>query len=415
MSIQELHTLFLNADGICTDTRKLKSGEIFFALSGPSFNGNSFAAFALEQGAQFTIVDDASYVLDNRCILVGNALKCLQELASYHRNYWGKKIIGLTGSNGKTTTKELLHNVLSTKYNVLSTIGNLNNHIGVPLTLLRLKDEHELGIIEMGANHQYEIEELSKIAQPNFGLITNIGKAHLEGFGTQDIIAKSKRELFDFVETNEDVCFVNASDSFLNTNDYKTSILFNKDYTVTPGFYCSIEKNGVVFKTNLVGNVNAPNVDAAIVVGEYFGVDVQNIKKAIESYVPSNNRSEKRDTSRNELILDAYNANPSSMTAAVKDFSAIDHPHKLAILGTMAELGTYTKEEHEKLLELCQSLHVQAKFIGVGYAELNLDYSSHFSSTDDIHLQDLCKGLDGYLILLKGSRSQGLEKLVPLL
>ena len=415
MSIEELHTIFLNSDGICTDTRKLKAGELFFALSGPSFNGNAFALDALESGAKYAIVDDENYSLDKRCLLVKNVLKCLQALATFHRKYWGKKIIGLTGSNGKTTTKELLHTVLSAKYNALSTIGNLNNHIGVPLTLLRLKAEHELAIVEMGANHQFEIAELCTIAQPNYGLITNIGKAHLEGFGTQEIIAKSKRELFDFVEKENGLCFVNATDTFLNTNDYSTVKFFNEGYTITPGFFCQIKKDGKTYSTKLVGNVNAPNVDAAIVIGQHFNIEQASIQKAIEIYSPSNNRSEKRDTAKNELILDAYNANPSSMTAAVKDFAAIDHPNKIAILGTMAELGSYTNEEHNNLVALCQSLKVDAVFIGIGYKEVSVDKKYFYTSTDDARLQELCGEFTNHLILLKGSRSQGLEKLVPLL
>lgn len=415
MDIQELHSFFKNTSGVCTDTRELKKDALFFALSGPNFNGNKFAQQAIEKGASFAVIDDPDYKLSDQYILVNDSLTALQELANYHRLAWGKNVFGLTGSNGKTTTKELLHAVLSENYKVLSTKGNLNNHIGVPLTLLSIADYHDMAIIEMGANHEYEIEALSAIAEPNFGLITNIGKAHLEGFGSQEIIAKSKQELFAFVAKNSGHCFVNEQDPFLMQNPPRDNTKFNTNYGTFESFYCSIIKDQKHYKSNLVGNVNAPNIDAAVTVGKFFGISEPSIQNAIASYQPSNNRSQKLSSTKNELILDAYNANPSSMSAALNDFARINKDNKLAILGTMAELGEFSKAEHETIVQLCAELDIPAIFIGDGYQALNLRQDQFFTSSTDALLHESCSKLSGKLILLKGSRSQKLESLIDLL
>jgi UDP-N-acetylmuramoyl-tripeptide--D-alanyl-D-alanine ligase len=415
MTIQELHNLFKNTSGVCTDTRKLTSDCLFFALSGSNFNGNKFAKTAIENGAAYAVIDDASFKISDQYILVNNALETLQLLANYHRKDWGKKIFALTGSNGKTTTKELLHAVLSENYNVLSTEGNFNNHIGVPLTLLKITDEHDMAIIEMGANHEFEIEQLSRIAEPDYALITNIGKAHLEGFGSQDVIAKSKQELFDFVSKNGGHCFVNHQDTYLQLSPPKDHSLFNTTHGVFDSFYCSIIKDQNHYKSNLVGNVNAPNLDAAITVGKYFGISEQNIQTAISNYQPSNNRSQKLTTTKNELILDAYNANPSSMQAAITDFSNVHKGNKLAILGTMAELGEHSEEEHLAIINLCKTMKLDVVFIGEGYKSYSKDLQNYYPSATDSNLLDYCKSLEGKLILLKGSRSQKLESLLDFL
>lgn len=415
MNIQELHKLFENTSGVCTDTRELKRGCLFFALSGPNFNGNKFAKQAIENGAALAVIDDPNYQLSDQYILVNDALSTLQHLANYHRKVWGKNVFGLTGSNGKTTTKELLHAVLSENYKVLSTKGNLNNHIGVPLTLLSITKFHDMAIIEMGANHEYEIEALCNIAEPNYGLITNIGKAHLEGFGTQEIIAKSKQELFDFVSNNQGHCFVNQQDPFLNQSPPKKSTYFNTTYGTFDSFYCSIIKDQKHYKSNLVGNVNAPNIDAAVTVGKFFGISEPSIQNAISAYEPSNNRSQKLSSSKNELILDAYNANPSSMGAALNDFYRINKDNKIAILGTMAELGSYAKAEHQNIVDLCRKLEIKAIYIGEGYQDLDLGDAKHYPASDDIELVAYCSQISGKLVLLKGSRSQKLESLVAVL
>lgn len=415
MQIQELHTIFAKTTGVSTDTRTLKKGNLFFALSGPNFDGNKFAKMALENGAEFAVIDSEEYKTSDKYIVVNDTLLTLQFLANYHRKLWGKNVFALTGSNGKTTTKELLHTVLSENYKVLSTEGNLNNHIGVPLTLLSIDKTHDMAIVEMGANHEFEIEQLCDIAEPNFGLITNIGKAHLEGFGSQEIISKSKQELFTFLNAHDGHCFVNHQDIYLNQSPPKNSTLFNTTYGVFESFYCSIIKDQKHYKSNLVGNVNAPNIDAAVTVGKYFGISEQNIQGAIKRYQPENNRSQKISTAKNELILDAYNANPSSMTATLNDFATVHKDNKLAILGTMSELGTYADEEHLAIVNLCQQLNLKAVYVGPGYETVLSKNDLHFEDIKDIKLQEFCASISGKLILLKGSRSQKLETLLEYL
>lgn len=414
MTIEELHKLFLNCSTASTDSRNDCTGSMFFALSGPNFNGNTFAKVAIEKGAKYAIIDDVNYKTSSAYILVDNCLKTLQKLAAFHREYWGKKILALTGSNGKTTTKELCHAVLSQKYNVLSTIGNLNNHIGVPLTLLRLNESYDLAIIEMGANHQYEIEDLCKITKPNYGLITNIGLAHLEGFGSQEIIAKSKRELFDAVEKNNGQSFVNFKDPFLNTGNEPNATFFNTDFEIKQGFHACMVKDGHTIQSKLVGSINAINMDAAYTIGQFFEVPTSKIKAAIENYTPSNNRSENKKGERNDVILDAYNANPSSVAAALKDFNETDKPNKLVILGTMAELGKQSESEHKKIVTLIKELNLNAIYIGDGFKALVTEEKHYNSATSD-DLMAFCKKLNKHTILIKGSRSQALEKLFPLL
>lgn len=417
--IKQIHTLFLNSKGVNTDTRTIQEGELFFALKGENFNGNKYALQAIENGAAYAIVDDPS--LKNKSkqlILVENVLLSLQHLANYHRKYWGKEIIGITGSNGKTTSKELCAAVLTKKYNLHYTAGNFNNHIGVPLTLLKLKPEHELAIIEMGANHCKEIAELCTIAEPTHGLITNIGKAHLEGFGSEDNIEKTKRELFDWVrEHNGKAAFVNSKDKRLNHEPLpKEKVYFNDNFSVINNSnFCVIEKKGTQYSSHLVGKINASNIDAAIVIGEYFGVSKTDIKSAIENYVPSNNRSQLIKTERNTIILDAYNANPSSMKIAIEDFANQTSDYSnLALIGEMKELGSESENYHKEIIELCKNLKLEAVFIGEFYQNL-VNAECHYISQESEDLRIKLKDLKQKHILIKGSRSNKLENLVDLL
>lgn len=416
MEIKALYTLFSKHWMVDTDTRKIRKNTIFFALKGENFNGNTFAATALDKGASFSVVDQKEYQTDANIILVDNVLKTLQKLAHYHRVQLGIPIISLTGSNGKTTTKELINTVLKKKFKTQATIGNLNNHIGVPLSLLSIQKSDEIGIIEMGANHQKEIEFLCDIAAPDFGYITNFGKAHLEGFGGIEGVIKGKSELYRYLFKNNKTAFVNPNDlvQIEKTATIKR-VLFDFDSircTATNPFL-KIQLNDLEIQSNLIGTYNFSNIMAAISIGQYFGIKNHLIKEAIEEYYPSNNRSQIIEKKNNTIILDAYNANPTSMKAALESFHALKTNHKkVVILGDMFELGNESRHEHQTTLEVANRLHFD-RIILVG---------THFYKCETTCLQlKTFDDLKAYIsknqtvhctFLIKGSRGMALERIV---
>ena len=422
MELKAIYSKFLECTSVSTDTRKISNGYLFIALRGDNFNANTFAVEALEKGAKYVIIDQKEYYLDHKTILVDNCLETLQQLANYHRKMLKTTIIGLTGSNGKTTTKELINAVLSKKYKTVATIGNLNNHIGVPLTLLRLTNDTEIGIIEMGANHQKEIDFLCTISQPDYGYITNFGKAHLEGFGGVEGVIKGKSELFSYLKNQNKTAFINTDDPLQDSKSYdidrytfsnlkNDSDILIKVIDANP--LVKVEFKNSEIQTNLIGIYNATNISAAIAIGNYFSVSDFDIKDAIEHYIPENNRSQILIKNSKKIILDAYNANPSSMNAALDNFFKIENGSKLAILGDMFELGNFSIEEHKKIV-LMANLQKNITFYFVG----NLFYESKiinsrlhfFNSMDDFSGFLKNKKIDSNLILIKGSRGMALER-----
>ncbi|WP_298146948.1 UDP-N-acetylmuramoyl-tripeptide--D-alanyl-D-alanine ligase [Flavobacterium sp.] len=425
MSISDLHQIFLESSGISTDTRKIQPSSIFFALRGPNFDANKFAAEALETGASYVVIDNPKYILDNRTLLVDNCLIALQQLAHYHRNFLGIPIIALTGSNGKTTTKELIHSVLKEKFNTKATVGNLNNHIGVPLTLLSFDRETEIGIVEMGANHQKEIEQLCRIAEPDFGYITNFGKAHLEGFGGIEGIIKGKTELFKHLLSRQKTAFINADDPIQvqKSNHIKTVTFGIENSKADIQFYNLANETEVGVRlrdqkivSKLVGRYNIPNICAAIAIGVYFEIPIENIKAAIGQYTPTNNRSQIIKIGKTEIISDAYNANPSSMEAALRNLSASKASSKLAILGDMFELGSESSDEHAKLLSLAAQLGLPTVFIGPTFSLVKGSHENQwfYSSFDDF-ASHFDQNVADKLVLIKGSRAMALERVVPII
>lgn len=426
-TINKLHSLFINCSSVSTDTRKIEPNCIFFALTGDNFDANTFTKEALEKGAKYVVIDNSDYFIDERTLLVENTLVALQELAKFHREYLGLPIIALTGSNGKTTTKELIHVVLSKKYKTLATIGNLNNHIGVPLTLLRFNKETEIGIVEMGANHQKEIEFLCKIAQPDYGYITNFGKAHLEGFGGVEGVIKGKSEMYDYLKNNNKLIFVNLDDPIQNekTETVKRfSFALNtskpdvKITAVEANPMVKITYNNLLINSHLIGIYNANNINAAITIGKYFKVSDEQIKEAIENYIPENNRSQLIQKGGNEIILDAYNANPSSMTAAITNFIQLEKENKIAILGDMFELGNESLSEHKKIVELLENQKsIQTYFIGKDFYSNRIN-SNHLHFFEDFNsfskFIEVNKPINN-LLIIKGSRGMALEKTLTFL
>jgi len=426
--IDQLYQAFLNSSGVTTDTRKIEPDNLFFALKGPNFNGNQFTKLALEKGAKMVVIDDVAYAELPNTLLVKDSLQTLQELAKYHRKQFDFPIIGLTGSNGKTTTKELVQSVLSKKFKTKATIGNLNNHIGVPLTLLSFPLDLEIGIVEMGANHQKEIEFLSDLCQPNFGLITNFGKAHLEGFGGEEGVIKGKTELYKNIFVTKGTIFYNADDS------KQVEIL--KDYPYKKGFSLDpisnflnyqinnqSEKVEIIYlknkiKSNLFGSYNAQNIMYAILIGKHFNIPDQEIKIAIENYFPTNNRSQWKVTSKNQLILDAYNANPSSMQHAIKEFYQLKAENeKLCILGDMFELGNSSKKEHENILKIINDLNLNAYLVGVNFEYLKYKFPNFtfFENVDQLINSNILNDITFKTILIKGSRGIKLESIYAFL
>jgi UDP-N-acetylmuramoyl-tripeptide--D-alanyl-D-alanine ligase len=425
-STENLHGHFLRSTGASTDTRAITPGCLFFALKGPNFNANAFAAEALNKGAQHVVVDDPTVVQDERYLLVPDVLKALQDVARHHRRQFDIPVIGITGTNGKTTTKELVHAVLAADRPTLATSGNLNNHIGVPLTLLRLNQEHRIAIIEMGANKVGDIAELVDIAEPTHGLITNIGRAHLEGFGSYEGVITAKTEMYSFLGGHKGTVFVNADDPLLMAKSEgldrvtygDTEDAFTKGHTFPDeGPFMELVFEDHQFHghyhitTKLIGTYNAPNALAAVCIGQYFGVHDELIAAALSAYTPSNSRSEFRDTGRNHLVLDAYNANPTSMAAALRNFAAMasDRP-KLAILGDMRELGTESATEHAAIVTLVRELGLDAHYVGPEFQRSTPALA--FASAAELlaHLKQ--EPLTGHLVLVKGSRGIKLETVV---
>lgn len=424
MEIKQLHQLFLKCNLICTDTRKLKKNDLFFALKGDNFNGNKFALQALKYGASYAIIDDEAYGTSNNTILVENALKTLQNLAKFHRQFLNIPIIALTGSNGKTTTKELIHATLSKKFKTTATIGNLNNHIGVPLTLLSMNEATEIGIVEMGANHLNEIDFLCQIASPDYGYITNFGKAHLEGFGSIKGVIQGKTELYRYLISNGKTLFVNGNDAIqLEQSEESTRVLFGSEDVFETSIqfngaqpYVEIRFNNTNIESQLIGAYNFNNIAAAVCIAQYFKVDSQLIKDAIEHYIPENNRSQIINKNSTKIILDAYNANPSSMAAALKNFDKLEGTHKIAILGDMFELGEDAANEHNAIAELAYSLNIdEVILIGENFNGIRNKSQTVFATFDVFKTKFDAEKYKNSTLLIKGSRGMALERVLDLL
>lgn len=420
---EKLYSIFLQYPDVQTDTRKLAEGSLFFALKGPHFNGNHFAATAVEKGAALAVIDDPAFEIPGKTILVKDSLAALQQLALHHRKQFNIPFIAITGSNGKTTTKELVHAVLSTTLKTYTTEGNLNNHIGVPLTLLRIKKDAELAVIEMGANHQKEIESYCKIALPTHGLITNCGKAHLEGFGGEKGVRKGKGELFDHLKAVKGTAFVMWDYSYLREmsegipeiirygieeGDITGNVVQEGPF-LTVNMHRGMEGNKI--RTRLVGDYNLPNILAAVAVGNYFGVRNKIIIYAIENYAPSNSRSQWLEKGSNRFILDSYNANPSSMKLAIENFVALKAENKILMLGAMAELGEESLQEHQSIVDLV-SKHKWKEVVLVGgdFLKINHPYTSFENSEQARSWYNSTQFKDS-VFLIKGSRSVQMEKI----
>ena len=424
MDISKIYALFNKYKSVSIDTRSIKPNDIFFAIKGPNFDGNNFALQAIKTGASYAISDNhAISKKSDKIIYVENSIKALQKLANYHRRKLNTKIIAITGSNGKTTSKELILNVLKTKYKTTATKGNLNNHLGVPLSLLEINENTEFGIIEMGANHLNEIAQLCKIAEPSFGYITNFGNAHLEGFGSIEGVIKGKSELYNFLKNNKSLIFYNSE------NIIQTSLINNYKNTYTFGINskskCIINKSksentlnvsyqNKIIKSTIYGDYNFENICIAIAIGEYFEVDFKNIKKGIESYIPKNNRSQISLKNNNTIILDAYNANPTSMSLALESFKKTNYKNKMIILGDMFELGKDSNYYHQEITNSLEKINDSTIYI-VGEYFFNTKHSDRirsFSSSKEL-INNLSKtNVSNYSILIKGSRGMQLEKII---
>ncbi len=422
--IAELYTIFKKYPVVCTDSRNITPNCIFFALKGENFNGNKYAGEALKKGAAYAIIDEKEYKSSERTIVVNNVLETLQKLANYHRLQLNIPIISLTGSNGKTTTKELINAVLSKKFATTATKGNLNNHIGVPLTLLSMNSDTEIGIVEMGANHQKEIAFLCNIAAPDFGYITNFGKAHLEGFGSIEGVVKGKSELYDHLKLNDKFVFVNGNDTkqvertrdskhftFGNSNSSDIAIQF---IDANPMVHLQI--NDTKIQSQLIGAYNFSNIAAAIAIGTYFNVQLNDIKDAIESYIPSNNRSQIIHKQANKIILDAYNANPTSMKAALDNFSNLTDTSKIAFLGDMFELGTTAAEEHQSINDYSASLNIDKIYlVGENFHKTEAKNSKVSIYKNFESLKNNFPKVTDSTLLIKGSRGMALERILELI
>ena len=430
-----LYSVFQQHPVVCTDSRNCPEGSVFFALRGDNFDANLFAAKALQSGCAFAVVDNPEVVTNERYILVENVLEALQQLAREHRRALGTKIVGITGTNGKTTTKELIASVLKQKYNVHFTQGNFNNHIGVPLTLLQLTAAHEMAVIEMGANHPGEIKILSEIACPDFGIITNVGKAHLEGFGSFEGVKKTKGELYDYARTHGAGLFINSGNHFLmemvqkagfeaddkhlikyNLNGSAANV--NGKVTASAPFVslnCVTNQGEFNADTRLIGDYNAENILAAATIGNYFGLSNDEIKCGLETYEPKNNRSQLMVTDKNKLIVDAYNANPTSMKAAIGNFASMQVSPKAAILGDMLELGEYSADEHQAIVsELEKAGFEQVVLVGPEFVACKSGFHT-FEKVEEARVFLENNPIEAYYVLIKGSRGIKLENVIELL
>ena len=427
MDISDLYELFIHHRQVSTDSRNCPKNCLFFALKGERFDGNKYAKDALEAGAAYAIIDDPKYAIGDRCILVDDALRALQQLAHRHRKALGTPLIAVTGTNGKTTTKELLAAVLSTKYNVLYTEGNLNNAIGVPLTLLRLTIDHEMAVIEMGANHPGEIKALCEIAAPNYGLITNVGQAHLEGFGSFEGVLHTKGELYDYLRHTHGKIFIQKENKDLQSiakgleqitygqaeGDFAVGHVVSADPYLT--FDWKQQGKVHTVETHLIGNYNLDNLLAAVAAGRYFKIPAERISRAIAAYEPTNHRSQLLRTAKNEVIVDAYNANPSSMKAALDNFARMTCQPKAVILGDMYELGETSDALHQEVVDQLQTAGIElALLCGPHFSQTKNAYET-FATTDELRARLAERPLEGYHILLKGSHAMALESLIELL
>ncbi|MBR5542196.1 MAG: UDP-N-acetylmuramoyl-tripeptide--D-alanyl-D-alanine ligase [Bacteroides sp.] len=432
MEISTIYSYFKECGKVTTDTRNCPEGSMFIALKGETFNGNAFAKQALEKGCRFAIVDEMEFAEEGNpnILLVDDCLKTLQGLAREHRRQMGTPVIGITGTNGKTTTKELIATVLQQKYNVLYTQGNLNNHIGVPLTLLGLKPEHELAVIEMGANHPGEIDTLVHIAEPNYGLITNVGKAHLEGFGSFEGVVKTKGELYDFLRSkensflfldkdNEHLCGIATGLTIIGYGmeggeDLSVS---GKLHACAPflAFEWKYQGESHDVQTHLIGAYNIKNALAAITIGCHFDVPAEAICEALNNYIPSNNRSQLTETADNHLVVDAYNANPTSMMAALENFRLMEVLHKVAVLGDMKELGEGSVEEHRKIVDFLQTCGFERTIlVGEEFGKVNAVFE-HYHDVEALKGKFMQDKPVGKFVLIKGSNSMKLAQLKDIL
>jgi UDP-N-acetylmuramoyl-tripeptide--D-alanyl-D-alanine ligase len=424
--IEDLYKIYLQYPSVQTDTRKLKAGDLFFALKGPNFNANEFAEKAIDIGAAYAVIDDEQYAIEGKTIVVSDVLTSLQQLAKYHRQQFSVPFIAITGSNGKTTTKELIYAVLSSTFKTYTTEGNLNNHIGVPLTLLKIKQDAEMAVIEMGANHLGEIASYCEIALPTHGIITNCGKAHLEGFGSEEGVRKGKGELYDHLKAYKGTAFVmwdyyylrEMSKGFPKIYTYGTN-----DANVTGNAFSSGQYLGVEFTegfkerihTGLVGDYNLPNVLAAVAVGKYFDIEEEKIKSAIENYTPTNSRSQLIQKGSNKIILDAYNANPTSMKAAIENFAKAEGNEKILALGAMAELGSDSLKEHSGIIkEIDKHQWKDVILVGGDFMKVDHTYRKFNSPEDAGEWLGNIKTQNAFF-LIKGSRSMQMEKLLDYL
>ena len=424
MTIAELYQLFKAHPSVQTDTRKLKKGDIYFALKGPYYNGNLFAHQALEAGAAYAIVDDAAVVTSSQILLFDDVLTTLQALAKYHRQQFNIPFIAITGSNGKTTSKELIYAVLSSHYQTYTTIGNLNNHIGVPLTLLSVKPDAAMAVIEMGANHQREIAGYCAYTLPNYGIITNCGKAHLEGFGGIEGVRKGKGELFDFLSLHDGTAFVYADYDYLQamvsavknvvTYGQTTGDVQGQIFSNDPFLAVSITKgmNPVIIQSQLVGDYNLPNILCAVMMGIYFKVPEDKIKMAIENYIPTNSRSQLIHQNGHTIILDAYNANPTSMKAAIENFAHLQVPNKILMLGGMMELGDESEAEHAAIIEVIGQYQWQSVvLVGGDFGKVHHAYT-YFANSLEAKSWFQQQSIEKANFLIKGSRSMMMEKIL---
>jgi UDP-N-acetylmuramoyl-tripeptide--D-alanyl-D-alanine ligase len=420
--LEKVYELFLDSSGVSTDTRTIETNSIFFCLKGENFNANQFAQEALEKGAKAVVVDEEQYATDPRIIYVENVLICLQLLANHHRKQFTIPFIGITGSNGKTTTKEMMYTALSSQLKTHATQGNYNNHIGVPLTLLRIPQDTEIAIIEMGANHPGEIAELCKIAEPDYGIITNIGKAHLEGFGGYQGVINTKRAMYDFVHQHGKGCFVHGDDPMLmELSEGMIRKTFGQteeqDYVIRldkGNLFLKVSYQEKKLQTQLLGDYNYSNVAVALAVGSFFQVETDRMLQAIAAYKPANQRSQLVETSENKIYLDAYNANPTSMTHAIESFIAVNIPHRTFILGDMLEMGEESLKEHQTIVDLLhQNQEKNVLLVGAEFAEASIpEHFLHFTNTHEAKEYLHEHPIKSSFVLVKGSRGIGLEKLM---